>query len=78
MKIKTPKQAPIKIIAVISDEEEPMPQCPQRPSHNPSPSLDKIFHQGFDVVKGFFNGESQEQLREKCQAVKEEWKKKTH
>lgn len=29
-------------------------------------------------MKGFFNGENHEQLREKCQVIKEEFKKKTH
>ena len=48
------------------------------PSNNTSPSLDQLFHQGIDVVKGFFNGENQEQLREKCQTIKKEWKKKTN
>lgn len=74
LKIKTLKQTPVKIFTIINDDENPSIEVNGQ-AFNAPPCFDNLVNHGFNIMRGFFGGESREELKNKVHAAKAEWMK---
>jgi hypothetical protein len=67
----------LKIFTVINEEDDGPSFEANGQRFEVPPQFENLVHHGIDIVRGFLGGAKKEELRHKCHAAKEEWKKRS-